>query len=159
MHTRCWSACKQGVVFLLFTLPSWCQMSWWTFCFTLKHNTVLSIYQAISLYKKLSTPQNLPYLKQSLGEIPGEDCRLLSTIWCEWWNRVTGFTVPGSVFNPLLAVMFLVSHEVLLTMQQRLPMIFLTFLLHNQEHGVNNERSQLMQSVRHSKWTHRMWPC
>ena len=42
-------------------------------------------------------------------------------------------------------------------MQQRLPMIFFTFLL-NQEHGVNNERSQSIQSVSHSKRTHRMWP-
>ena len=33
-----------------------------------------------------------------------------------------------------------------------------TFLLLNQEHGVNNERSQSIQSVRHSKRTHRMWP-
>ena len=32
------------------------------------------------------------------------------------------------------------------------------FLLLNQEHGVNNERSQSIQSVRHSKRTHRMWP-
>ena len=89
------------VVFLFFTLPSWCQMSWWTFCFMLTHNTELSIYQDISLYKKLSTLQNL---KQSLGEIPGEDCRLLSTIRCEWWNRAAGFAIPGSVFDPLLAM-------------------------------------------------------
>ena len=34
----------------------------------------------------------------------------------------------------------------------------LTFLLLNQENGVNNERSQSTQSVRHSKRTHRMWP-
>ena len=33
-----------------------------------------------------------------------------------------------------------------------------TFLLCNQEHGVNNERSQSIQSVLHSKRTHRMWP-
>ena len=32
-----------------------------------------------------------------------------------------------------------------------------TFLLCNQEHGVNNERSQSIQSVLHSKRTHRMW--
>ena len=40
-------------------------------------------------------------------------------------------------------------------------MIFLfifTFLLLNQEHDVNNERWQSIQSVRHSKRTHRMWP-
>ena len=35
---------------------------------------------------------------------------------------------------------------------------FFTFLLLNQEHGVNKERSQSIQSVRHSKRTHRMWP-
>ena len=35
---------------------------------------------------------------------------------------------------------------------------FFTFL-RNQEHGVNNERSQSIQSVCHSKWTHHMWPC
>ena len=36
--------------------------------------------------------------------------------------------------------------------------LFFTFLLLNQEHGVNKERSQSIQSVRHSKRTHRMWP-
>ena len=35
--------------------------------------------------------------------------------------------------------------------------IYITFVL-NQEHGVNNERSQSIQSFRHSKRTHRMWP-
>ena len=35
---------------------------------------------------------------------------------------------------------------------------FFTFLLLNQEHGVNNERSQSIQSVIHSKLTHLMWP-
>ena len=35
--------------------------------------------------------------------------------------------------------------------------IYLTFVL-NQEHGVNNERSQSIQSFRHFKRTHRMWP-
>ena len=35
---------------------------------------------------------------------------------------------------------------------------FLTFIL-NQEHGINNERLQLIfPSVRHSKRTHHMWP-
>ena len=34
--------------------------------------------------------------------------------------------------------------------------LFLCLLL-NQEHDVNNEHSQLIQSVRHSKLTHRMW--
>ena len=33
---------------------------------------------------------------------------------------------------------------------------FFTFLP-NQEHGVNNERSQSIQSARHSKRTHHMW--
>ena len=102
VHTRCWSACKLGVVFLLFTLPSWCQISWYVA--SRWHTTQLSICRYISLYEKLSTPQNLPYLKQSLGEILGEDCRLLSTIRCEWWNRATGFAIPGFVFDPLLAV-------------------------------------------------------
>ena len=37
-------------------------------------------------------------------------------------------------------------------------MMFFTFLLLNQEHGLNNERSQSIQSVLHSKRTHRMWP-
>ena len=35
---------------------------------------------------------------------------------------------------------------------------FLTFLLLNQEHGVNNDRSQLIQSVHHSKQKKCMWP-
>ena len=61
-YTRCWSACKQCVMFLLFTLPFWCQIPWRTYRFTLTHNTELSICRNISLYEKLSTPQNLPYL-------------------------------------------------------------------------------------------------
>ena len=126
-------------------------MSWRTCRFTPTYNTELSTYRASSLYEKLSTHQNLPYLKQSLGEIPGEDCRLLSTIRCEWWNRATGFNcIRSSACSDLL----LVSHEALLTMQQRQPMIFFTFLLLNQEHGINNERSQSIRSVRHSKRTH-----
>ena len=60
-YTRCWSACKQCVMFLLFTLPFWCQIPWRTYRFTLTHNTELSICRNISLYEKLSTPQNLPY--------------------------------------------------------------------------------------------------
>ena len=75
------------------------------------HNTELSLYRYISLYEKLLTRQNLLYLKQSLGEIPGEDCRLLSTIRCEQWNRVTGFAVPGSLFDTLLTV---IAHSDLL---------------------------------------------
>ena len=31
----------------------------------------------------------------------GEDCQLLSKIWCEWWNSATGIAIPGSVFNSL----------------------------------------------------------
>ena len=37
------------------------------------------------------------------------------------------------------------------------PWLF-TFLLLNQERGVHNERSQSIQTVRHSKRTHHMWP-
>ena len=61
-----------------------------------------------------------------------------------------------SVFDPLPAVncFSVVSHEAL---QQRLPMTFYILLLLNQEHGVNNERSQSIHSVSHSKRTHRMW--
>ena len=53
-----------------------------------------------------STPQNLPYLKQSFNEISGDDCQLLYTIWCKWWNRATGFAIPHSVYiyDPLPAV-------------------------------------------------------
>ena len=144
MHTCCWNALHaQGVMFSLFTLPSWCQMSWWTYRFTLTHKTELLIYQDISLYKKLLTPQNLPYLKQSLVEIPGEDCRLLSTIRCKWWNRATGFAKPWSATDD----------------EAEATNDFFTILLCNQKHGVNNEHSQSIQSVRHSKWTHHMWPC
>ena len=73
----------------------------------------------------------------------------------EWSNRLrySWFSIRSSARSDLL----LVSHETLLTMQQRLPMIFLRLLL-NQEHGINNERSQSIQSVRHSRRTHRMWP-
>ena len=160
MHTRCWSACKQGVVFLLFSLPSWCQMPWWTYRFTLTLNTELSICRDISLYEKLSTPQNLPYLKHSLDEIPGEDCRQLSTIRCEWWNWATGYSRFCYVFDPLLSS---ARSDLLLVSDETLPMIFLiffflTFLLLNQEHSVNNKRSQSIQSVRHSKQTPHMWP-
>ena len=76
-------------------------MSWWTYRFTLTHNTELSSYRTNSSYEKLSTRQNLPYLKQSFGEIPGEDCRVISPIRFEWWTRATGSAVPGSVFDPL----------------------------------------------------------
>ena len=64
----------------------------------------------------------------------------------EWSNRLRyfWFCIRSSARSDLL----LVSHEALLTMQQRLLMIFFTFLLLNQEHGVNNERSQSIQSVR-----------
>ena len=41
-----------------------------------QHRAVL----IINVYEKLSAPQKLPYLKQSLGDMSGEDCRLLSTI-------------------------------------------------------------------------------
>ena len=145
-------------MFLLFTLPCWCQMSWWTFRFTLTHNTELSICRDISLYEKLSTPQNLPYLKQSLGEIPGEDSvstaihNPIRVMEQSNWLRYSWFCIRSSARSDLL----LVSHEALLTMQQRLPMIFFTFLLLNQEPGVNNECSQSIRSVRHSKPTHRM---
>ena len=111
----CWSACKQGVVFLFLHYPPDVKCrdghiaSHW-------HNTELSIYWAISLYQKLSTPQNLLYLKQSLGEIAGKDCRLLSRIWCEWWNRATGFIIPG-IWSSAHSDLLLVSHETL-------PMIF-----------------------------------
>ena len=120
--------------FCFFALPSWCQMSWWTYRFMLTHSTDLWIYWAISLYKKLSTCQNLPYLKQSFGEMSGEDCQLLSTIRCEWWNRASATDDAAEATNDLF-----------------------TFL-RNQEHSVNNERLQSIQSVCHSKWTHHMWP-
>ena len=70
--------------------------------------------------------------------------------------RYSWFCIRSSARSDL----FLVSHEALPTMRQRLPMIsfcFLTFLLLIQEHGVNNERLLLIQSVRHSKRTHSMW--
>ena len=70
--------------------------------------------------------------------------------------RYSRFCIRSSALSDLL----LVSHEALPTMQQRLPMIiyiYITFVL-NQEHGVNKERWQSIQSFRHSKRTHRMWP-
>ena len=73
-----------------------------------QHRAVLPVYTRND--QRLKTY----YLKQSLGEMSGEDCRLLSTIRCEWWNRATGFAIPG---------LLLVSHEALPTMQQRLLMI------------------------------------
>ena len=132
-------------------------MSWWTFRFTLTHNTELSIYRDISLYEKLSTPQNLSYLKQSLGEIPGEDPQsdvidgieqlaslflVLYSILCSQWSASgKPWTATDDAAEATDDFFF-----------------FFTFLLLNQEHGVNNERSQSIQSVRHSRWTHRMWP-
>ena len=134
-------------------------MSWWTFRFTLTHNAELSIFWDISLYEKLSTPQNLQYLKPSLGEIPWEDCRLLSTIRYEWWNRATGFTVPGSLFDPLLSDLLLVSHELPDDAAEATnDFAFFTFLLLNKEHSVNNECWRSIQSVCHSKRPHHMWP-
>ena len=111
-----------------------------------------------SLYEKLSTPQNLPYLKQFLGEILGEDCWLLSTIRCEWWNRVTGFAI--LVLYSILCSQWSASGKPWSATDDAAEATdgFFTFLLLNQEHGVNNERSQSIQSVRHSKRTHRMWP-
>ena len=105
----------------------------------------------------LSTPQNLPYLKQSLGEIPGEDCRLLSTIRCEWWNRVTGFAI--LVLYSILCSQWSASGKPWSATDDAAEATddIFTFLL-NQEHGVNNKRSQSIQSVLHSKRTYRMWP-
>ena len=118
-----------------------------------------------SLYENLSTTQNLPYLKQS-------SMKCLGKIVDRYPQSDTsdGMEQPASLFLVLYSILcpqwsVSVSHEELLTMQQKLPMILFlllfvfTFHLLNQEHGVNNERSQSIQSVRHSKQTHRMWPC
>ena len=78
-----------------------------------------------------------------------EDSQLLSTIWCEWWNSATGIAIPGSVFDPLPAVIRWCSTGY--------RWLF-TFLLLNQEHSLNNKCSQSVQSIHHSKWSHRMWP-
>ena len=69
-------------------------------------------------------------------------------------NASDGIAQPASLFLVLYssARSDLVSHEALPTMQHD---DFFTFLLLNQEHGVNNERSQSIQSVHHSKLTHR----
>ena len=78
----------------------------------------------VSLYKKLLTPQTYYiWSNPAFGEMSGEDCRLLSTIRCEWWNSATGFAIPGCVFDPLPAMICfsVVSHKTLPTMQQRLP--------------------------------------
>ena len=77
VHTRCWSACKQGVVFLLFPLPSWCQMSWWTIFFTVD----LSSYQFI---REIIDTSKLNIFEAIFRWDTWEDCRLLSTNRCEW---------------------------------------------------------------------------
>ena len=82
---------------------SFCQMPWWTYpilphlrcqchttqsCQSIELLVYMRNYQhlktyyiwAVSLYEKLSTPQNLLHLKQSFGEIPGDDCRLQSNV-------------------------------------------------------------------------------
>ena len=51
----------------------------------------------ISLYEKLSTPQNFLYLKQSFGEMSGEDCELLSTS--------DGTAQPASLFLVLYSIL------------------------------------------------------
>ena len=114
VHTCCWSACKQAVVFLLFTLS----MIFFFFFFFFFTFLLLNQEHGVN-------------------------------------NERSQFCIRSSARSDLL----LVSHEALLTMQQRLSMIYFifTFLLLNQEHGVNNERSQSIQSVHHSKRTHRMW--
>ena len=134
-------------------------MSWWVYRFTLARNTAVLI---ISLYQKLSTPQNLPYLKQSSVKCVDEivDCYPQT-------DASDGIEQPASIFLVLCSILcpqwsafgkpWSVTAE---TMQQRLPFFvlfcFLTFLL-NQEHGVHNEGSKSIQSVRHSKLTCRMW--
>ena len=80
---------------------------------------------------------------------------VLFTIWCEWWNRATGFAIPGSVFDPLHVVICFWSAMKRYRRCSRGYRWFFTFLFLNQEHGVNNERLQSIQSVRHFK---RMWP-
>ena len=132
-------------MFLLFTLPSWSQMSWWTFRYQfireIMDTSELTTFEAIfrwDTWRRLSTAIHNPMRVMELSN------RL----------RYSRFCIRSSARSDLL----LVSHEALLTMQQRLPMIFFTFLLLNQQHGVNNERSQSIQSVCHSKRTHRMWP-
>ena len=104
-------------MFLLFALPTDVKCpdghsapSWHTAqsCRSIELSVYTRNYRHLrtfSLNEKLSTPQNLPYLKQSLGEIPGEDCRLLSTIRFEWWNRVTGLAV-GLLFQKVTCYFF-----------------------------------------------------
>ena len=50
----------------------------------------------ILVYTKLSTPQNLPYLKQSLGEISGEDCHIVQEM-CESRGGRPGLSVLTSL--------------------------------------------------------------
>ena len=152
-------------MFLLFTLPSWCQMSWWTYRFTLTHNTELSIYRDISLYEKLSTPQNLITIFEAIFR------------W-DTWRRLSTAPYPQSDASDgteKLASLFLVLYSILCSQWSvsgtpwsatddaaeatDVFCCFFTFkfLLLNQIHGVNNERSQSIQSVRHSKRQVRMW--
>ena len=72
------------------------------------------------------------------------------------WLRYSWFCIRSSARSDLL----LVNHEADDAAEATDDDFFLyfTFLLLNQEHGVNNQRSQSIQSVRHSKRTHRMWP-
>ena len=140
------------------SIPSWCQMSWWTFRFTLTHNTELSIYQDIILNEKLSTLQNLQYLKQSLGEIPGE------TVNCYPQSDTSdGIEQLASLFLILYLILCSQWSASGKPWSRRCSrgyrwFFYFTFLLLNQEHSVNNERWQSIQTVRHSKQTHCMWP-
>ena len=105
-----------------------------------QHRTVLSVY--MRNYQHLKTYY---YLKQSFGEMSGQGCRLLSTIWCEWWNSATGFAIPGSVFNPLSAVICfsVVSHKALPTTDD---FSHFFFLIKNTV-SIMNARSRFSQSA------------
>ena len=67
------------------------------------------------------------------------------------WLRYSWFCIPSSARSDL-------SWSATEATEDFYIFFFFTFLLLNQEHGVNNERYQSIQSVRHSKRTHRLWP-
>ena len=115
----------------------------WTYRFT--HRAVL----ISSLYENLSITQNLPYLRQSSVK-----CLEKTVDCCPQSDASDGIEQPASLFLVLYSILCPQGKPWSATddTAEHTHDCF-TCLLLNQEHGVNNERSQSIQSVRHSKRT------
>ena len=130
-------------------------MSWWAYRFTLTHNTQLyyqfireiintsklTIFEAIfrwNDWRRLSTAIHSPMW------VMEQDNRLHYSWFCIRSSARSDLLLSGKPWNATADAAEATDD-------------FFTFLLLNQERGVSNERLQSIQSVRHSKRTHRMW--